>query len=1769
MNQTIFHYADLTHNTLESATSSVAVLDEQFKESIVLVVLQPPPLQVGIREPFSVIVQVATEHGLPVPGAQVVVTLIAPKHSNVRLSGEMRAISDSTGKATLSLHFPSGRSGLYSLLISCDSVIEHLLTPGGIGSEVAKQAAKAQRAVLGSDIVLSTFAARVEGLQSIANSTLHFAARARLEMQMQATAQLAADDSANCIGFVPLPWWGASPILVDNTIGTEATQACIDTKMQSRLDGLRSAATTPVDRLTMYKILRPMLLEMLLAAANTIPILTTALSATTLPLNYEELTAKALVAALAAWEKLPLPPPLAVYLSNGLDADPNPNVTDASSTRRNGVNLTAPIIGYALSESSESTNVVSGMSNCALEGYARVEPSPRSPAYVLQTGLMEPSWPNMPDYMTGKASEDASTYYRSALWQPFPFQSFNFLFDSLVTTPDTGDTTNCRRTYMTKGSSFPMFIDPSFNLTTTCSGFDMKCTLNVPDNTANEGGQTTDSPCKPEFTRMFGPDSMPSRSMLPFGGFVALAKHLECLGCYESVMGNECSTGIFELDLTPEFDPFSTSTKFHLGLSADVCAHFFTRLADAPDTTLASAWEEFTLLKLSKRLNLANVTSSAALAWQSSAALRRLKQLVNQSGWNGCYSKRYQFDEASKNATGPDINKYDPKVKLEMRVHGTASTDYSAFGGVSPLVQLRDKNPSGEWQWTELKFNTILLNIGGEWRTYQTEVISGGSRRELDLELLVDGVPAGHASDSWWRFDNLIEYVNPEVVSLKMINVLFLSGHDGFRVFAVLTIPIFYLNVRGRRARMPGLFGCVVGGTFVFLFVWYQGTVLRIGSLRGTPDLFQLPPPLAHKVNPILAFGKNDIVAIMRWDDMTNMQRIITAFLIVFISGPFCISFMYLSLRWLIGEFVRPAFPKEIQRMSERLAMLSQKPEDVDQKIVVKRISRLSRRSKRSSESSMHTSSMLPRSFTSKSFASFETSVDSSEVAGVSWMQANRASIFNGRNTVLAPLRADAFSGSPEIAEWLESDFVLRHRCARNHVRILLRSRLWYEAQLLKLAQKSKRPGFCRRLLCFLFRKNAPQDPSPRNEPFPRSPPASPPEASSAVETCESNNEVSQEQIRAAKEAQARWLLGQMEDEIDDWSHDQKLHARSNGAAELVTSAAASCPTPGAPALTSSPTSPLLSPLRLFRQMPGAVQSSETHPAQKKTVQEINKEFVKNRRLPLESSESFFFPQRLKMACLLSVWISGALSLIVANLATWVYNIIMTAGILDETLRSHTPVSDQMSAATQLADGPIALLTTLSLFGIQATPSTSNQFGLGSSVYSDVTLAVPYIGVGVLVMTFLLQWYFIFQSFRSDSYALRSGNYFFQKEVFPEDFANRYIGFQVAHMTVSTTIIFIFFAILSMVITPIILSGFDAINDQRALFHSTLWFLYGLILPRSWNNLGILIPMLGSLVFQIVMNKYVFFVGTAVNSWLCYPFWYGLFDYNLLYTNALLGLTVCIARITVLFIFFILFIARLDKTTMPGPRGNFSNFDPAYKAYVGMLRLDHRYNNPVFLTFGDIMLDVLGATRIRTVLRRVNRTHLRDGYDRAIAEAQAELDNMRDKQSPEKVEQMKRTEEGQIALEMQMSLEARIRRLFLQKKLSLWARRILYFAADRHRRRCVIVRNRWQLWWRCMQQPSWQRWRQDRRLRAKLDEKLTEHGDIYGEVSLVLPRTQYTWSRFANPILSSAYTDSQIVIMLVRRRPTRAGIILLVQPSRVGCLRIRVEVTTQTGSRAV
>ena len=133
---------------------------------------------------------------------------------------------------------------------------------------------------------------------------------------------------------------------------------------------------------------------------------------------------------------------------------------DGAPKVQNGALLTAPFTGYALSESSELSTIQSGMSSCVLEGYTRIEPSPRGLDYLLWAGILENPKPLLPkdrpngfaaeeyvtetrgtrqahywnfdgnpdafDSETGRMLEvqydrdDASSYLSSALWQPFP-----------------------------------------------------------------------------------------------------------------------------------------------------------------------------------------------------------------------------------------------------------------------------------------------------------------------------------------------------------------------------------------------------------------------------------------------------------------------------------------------------------------------------------------------------------------------------------------------------------------------------------------------------------------------------------------------------------------------------------------------------------------------------------------------------------------------------------------------------------------------------------------------------------------------------------------------------------------------------------------------------------------------------------------------------------------------------------------------------------------------------------------------------------------------------------------------------------------------------------------------------------------------------------------------------------------------------------------------------------------------------------------------------
>jgi len=273
--------------------------------------------------------------------------------------------------------------------------------------------------------------------------------------------------------------------------------------------------------------------------------------------------------------------------------------------------------------------------------------------------------------------------------------------------------------------------------------------------------------------------------------------------------------------------------------------------------------------------------------------------------------------------------------------------------------------------------------------------------------------------------------------------------------------------------------------------------------------------------------------------------------------------------------------------------------------------------------------------------------------------------------------------------------------------------------------------------------------------------------------------------------------------------------------------------------------------------------------------------------------------------------------------------------------------------------------------------------------------------------------------------------------------------------------VLVLYMIIVIILTPFILSIAGVLTGD--LIKGLVKLVVDMCTPTSLDSLGLILPLCLSLGFQMGMNRYVFFVGTAANAWLRYPAWYGLFDYNLLYTNALIGVTIAIGRIVTLLVFFVLFIARLDKTTMPGPRGGFLNYDPAFKAYIGMLRMDHRYNNPLFLCFGDIMLHQLSVSRIRRILRRARRVYVRRQGELRAAALQAAAEA-----------------KGEAADEAELAQVARTTRM------KLMTHHLMELAYDVQHERAVLARNRWQLAWRLMQQPFMRRCRQEAHMRKEL-----------------------------------------------------------------------------------
>jgi hypothetical protein len=547
-NTTTYTYVDQAHTQLGNTTSSGDTQWETTNSTVMLVLLSRPPVSARIRASFDVVVQLVTQDGLPIPNSLVGAVALGPVESNLKLTGTLRAFTDVNGTATLTMHFATGVSGNYTLLFAADAVVNKLREPNGLTHAITQRATKIQNNIIASStrLVQAELNSQVATLQARVQQTVQAQVQATIQQQTQQASQQATQDATNCIlqnGVTsvtnPNGASSATQACINNAIQVQvraiaAHALCAPTiasclpacfpphsahlwtaphagarfvsqsgVRQWQLAGLQTSVTQTlttslndvlnpsgggnfgIDQTTIVAQLQPLIQSAIVTAINQIPGLRALTDRTSLPRNASELLVVAEDVARAVWSLLPLPAPVEVFLVNGLDIDNGYSTNDPEWPyvhRKNGANFTAPLAGYSLSESSDNTNMLSGMSSCTLAGYARTEPSARGQSFFSYAGLLEPPTRTVPQYLHD--ADEAASYFSSALWQPFPFNNFNFLFDNPTAgaSYDSRDVSQCKTSYISRGGSFPLYADPAFNIQGflgNCPSAGFQCLLNV------------------------------------------------------------------------------------------------------------------------------------------------------------------------------------------------------------------------------------------------------------------------------------------------------------------------------------------------------------------------------------------------------------------------------------------------------------------------------------------------------------------------------------------------------------------------------------------------------------------------------------------------------------------------------------------------------------------------------------------------------------------------------------------------------------------------------------------------------------------------------------------------------------------------------------------------------------------------------------------------------------------------------------------------------------------------------------------------------------------------------------------------------------------------------------------------------------------------------------------------------------------------------------------------------------------------------------------
>ena len=336
------------------------------------------------------------------------------------------------------------------------------------------------------------------------------------------------------------------------------------------------------------------------------------------------------------------------------------------------------------------------------------------------------------------------------------------------------------------------------------------------------------------------------------------------------------------------------------------------------------------------------------------------------------------------------------------------------------------------------------------------------------------------------------------------------------------------------------------------------------------------------------------------------------------------------------------------------------------------------------------------------------------------------------------------------------------------------------------------------------------------------------------------------------------------------------------------------------------------------------------------------------------------------MALVLSLWIQLLLTLFFTNLVRWLSTALTAAEAFDDKLMAESQHHMAIEEMTRFA--PVFRSVMLILWALLA------DGGRGAVLHAALDglgLALPLL----LSLILILNWVHVFVIYRERIMKLRQGVYFFNRRIYQEEYASFFIGYQVAGMTLSGFFFMAAGLVIALPLTVFLTIAFTSSSSVAYIVDSALRATPTLV----WSIGSLLVTV----VFQMIVNLCVFFSGPRGNKWLRYRFWYALYEYNMIFSNTLVGIAVMILRYLLWLVTGMFCLGRTDLTLLPGP-GQLEFADFSYRCYISFLRQDHRYNNPVCLVFFDLMTEHVFALRQKRA-RRLLRRHFRLTWQLGVA----------------------------------------------------------------------------------------------------------------------------------------------------------------------------------------